>query len=248
MFMVSLGSELQLRPDELAFYFRSELGVEAHELGVFLQRAATVTRRRGIELRVTATRPGSLAVVLRAIRKSKTVRAAKKEFAKAPLAAAVSGATLVGLAASAIIHAMSPDVDDPSPLARAGADVVDQSRVTQIEVVTIQNSVLVMNEDRAKRIREIQSRPRTRPPELSAPEVQELIGYAREGSLSGAILDVGGELHFRPDGYRYLVPIDLGRSEAREEIYPDAHFRVRAEILTLRGQPDYIVIHSAHRV
>lgn len=245
--MASLASELQLRPDELAFYFRSEEGVDALELGVFLQRAATVARSRGADLRVTATREGSLAVILRAVRKSSIAKNARKEFTKAPIATTAAGAGLVGMVAGAIIYAMSPNTGKATPLAKAGADVVEQSHVTEIHVVTLNKTTVVMDEIRARQVREVVHRRKRRIPALSRPEVQELIGYAREGSLSGAVLDVGGELHFRPDGYRYLVPIDP-RSEAAEELFPDAHFQVRGEVTTHHGQPNTIIIHSARRV
>jgi hypothetical protein len=246
--MASLASELQLRPDEFAFYFQSEAGVEAHELGVFLQRAATVARGKGAELRVSATKPGSLAIILRAARKSPTTEAAGKEFAKAPIATTAASVALAGAVAGAIIYAMNPQPGQVTPLAKAGAKVIEKCHVQQIEVITVDKSIVVMDQDRAQRVRQIQRVERRRSLELPPREVQMLIGAAREGMLSGGVVDVEGELHFRPDGYRYLVPINMDRSEAAEDLYPQAHFRVRADLRTLDGQPDTIIIHSATRV
>lgn len=245
--MASLASELDLRPDEFAFYFRSELGVEAHELGVFLQRAATVAKRQGAELRVSATRPGSLAVILRALRKSPTARAAQNEFAKAPVATTAAGVALVGAVVGAILYAMSPQPGRVTPLAKAGAEVVEKCHVEQIEVITINKSTVVMDQDRARRVREIQRVERRRSPALPPRDVQMLVSAARKGLLSGSVVEVEGELHFRPEGYRYWVPIDMARSEAAEELYPQAYFRVHADLTTLAGQPDTIIIHSATR-
>lgn len=38
------------------------------------------------------------------------------------------------------------------------------------------------------------------------------------------------DLHFRPDRYRYLVPIDLIGSDAAEDLHSGAHFRVFAAL------------------
>jgi hypothetical protein len=149
--------------------------------------------------------------------------------------------------ATAIAYAMSPDAGQVTPLAKAGAEIVEQCDIEQIQIVTNQETIVVMDEERARRVREIARAQKRGSPVLSAPDVQKLIGSAREGSLSGEVIDVAGELHFRPDGYRYLVPIDARQSNA-EEIYPDAHFRVKADLSTHRGQPDMIIIHSATQI
>jgi hypothetical protein len=237
--MASRAEELALSADEFAFYFRSDKGVEAHELGIFLQRAATVARQQRVDLLVIATRSGSLAVILKALR---------KEFKKAPAATTAAGMAVVGPIVAAIVYAMSPHSGQATPLAKAGSELIEQSHVEQIEVVTINETIVVMDEDRAREIREIERRNKRQVRSLPAPQVQELIEYARKGALDGAVVDVEGELHFRPDGYRYLVPIDIRRSDVTSELYGGSHIRVSAEILTHRGQPDSIVIHEAHPV
>jgi len=246
--MASLASELQLRPDEFAFYFQSEAGVEAHELGLFLQRAATVAKRQGAELRVTTTKSGSLAVILQAFRRSRRAPAGRDEVAKPPTAVRAASAGLAITVAGAIIYAMTPRPGHVTPLAKAGAEVVEKCHVQQIQVVTIKETTVVMDENRAQRVREFQDIERRRSLALPPAEVQLLIGAARKGTLSGDVVDVEGELHFRPDGYRYLVPINMGISDAAQELYPRAHFRVQADLRTLDGQPDTIIIHSATRV
>jgi hypothetical protein len=244
-YMVSQES-LGLGADEFAFYFRGARGVEANELGLFLQRAATVARQQGAELRVNALEPGSLAVIIKAIKRSRAARALRHEFGNTPIQATAAGATLVVLVVSALAKAMSPESGEAKPLAKVGADMVEERQVEQIEIITANKTIVVMDPERALRIREIEHN-RKRSRLLPAADVQKLMESGRTGMLTGRVVDVEGELHFRPDGYRYLVPIDMQSSEAVDELFPGVHVRVNADLRTRGGQPDAIVVHKATR-
>lgn len=115
--MASIVEKLNLRPDEFAFYFEAEWGVEVDALANFLKRASTVARSHGAELRVVGLREGSLAVILRAIKKSKIVENATKEFVDKPLEGGVKVTTLVGAIAAAIVYLMLPGKSGGAPIA-----------------------------------------------------------------------------------------------------------------------------------
>lgn len=242
------AKELNLGADELAFYFASDGGIEASDLGQFLQRAAVVARQAGAELRVTALEPGSLSVIMKAVRGSKVARAAAREFDKSPIQVTAAGAALAGTVATAIALAMSPDEAGVTPLGKAGATVIERHHVERIDVVTIHEAIVIMDRGRARELRSLQRRTRRDTALLPAPDVRALTEEGRRGTLTGSVHEVAGELHFRPDGYRYLVPIDLAHSDAAENLYPEAHFRVLADLRTYRGQPHVIVIRSATRI
>lgn len=245
--MASIAEKLGLGPTEFAFYFETGQGVEADHLGSFLQRAATVARQNGAEIRVTGIQPGSLAVILKAVKKSKIVQAAKDEYLKAPIDATVKVTALVGSVVAGITWAMSPSGAGVTPLAKAGAEIVEQHQVNQIQIVTIDNTIVVMDEERAREIRQIE-REKRRPSRPRLPyEVQSMVEDARFGTLAGSILAVDGDLHFRPDGYRYLVPVDMANSWNADKIFPGDHIKVAGEIVTIDGQPDSLVIHSIRR-
>src|SRR5687768_8345280 len=93
----------RLGPDEFAFRFVTEEGVDAVELGVFLQRAATVARAQGAELQVTAIEAGTVSVVLKALRAAKS--RAQREFNRAPLAATDAALGLAGKVVAGIVAA-----------------------------------------------------------------------------------------------------------------------------------------------
>lgn len=245
---VATAADLDLAPDDLAFYFASEEGIEASDLGQFLQRAAVVARQAGAELRVTALRPGSLSVIMKAVRRTRIGRAAERELHKTPMAVGIAGASLALSVATAVASAMSPEEAGVTPIAKAGATVVENHRVERIEIVTVRETIIIMDRERAQEVPTLERRSRRAQPRLAGSDVLAIADEGRRGSLTGGVYDVGGELHFRPDGYRYLVPIDLGRSDAAEELYPEAHFRVSAELKTHRGQPNTIVIRSATRI
>jgi len=246
--MAASGTELGLSSDEFAFYFSGDAGVEAHELGIFLQRASTIAKREGAELRIIATRHGSLAVIFRTLRRSRVTRAVQKEFSESPIRTTGAAAGLVVIVVGAIAAAMTPNSERTTPLAKAGAELVVECQVNSIEIVTIDRTITVMDRDSAQIIRYSERSRKEQNRVVGPHEVRNLIDHATRGTLSGSVLNVDGELHFRPDGHRYLVPIDLSLSEARDEIYAEAHFRVFAQILTRNGQPDLIIIHSATRI
>lgn len=242
------AEQLGLGPDDLAFYFASDMGIEAGDLGQFLQRAAVVAREAGAELRVTALEPGSLSVIMKAVRRTRVGRAAEREFYKAPVATTGAAVGIVGAVAAAIVFAMSPDEAGPTPLGKAGAAVVERHHVERIEVVTVHQTFVVMDPARAREVRAAERRARRGPPRLTGPDMAAIADDGRRGALTGSVHAVAGELHFRPDGYRFLVPIDIDRSDAAEDLYPEAHFRVSAALQTRRGQPHAIVIRRADRI
>ena len=243
--MPSRAADLRLQPDEFAVLFRSDAGVDANELGIFLQRASTVGRRAGAELQVVAVEHGSVAVILRTIKRSSIAKSAGKEFAKAPIGTTAAGTAIVGAVVSAIVFAMAATHGEVTPLAKAGADLVENHQVQEIQIVTINQTFVVMDEHRVEQLRAVERRVELPREALPAPEVRQLIAQGRKGTLSGEVFYVAGELHFRPDGYRYLVPVDTRRSEAIGDLKVDVHFRVVADILTHNGQPDTIIIHDA---
>lgn len=249
--MAKPPTDPNLRPDELAFRFDTDHGIEVEQLATFLLRAATVARRTGTELSVVGVAEGSVIVKLRAVSTS-----ARKEFMKAPFAAAAAAMTVgggIGATVYAIVNAMVPSPGKVSPLAKAGAVLIEDHRVGKIEVVTNNQTFIVMDGTRAAQIRTLEESRRAgrggtataaAPARGASPDVPLMMSAAREGTLSGEVLDVGGEPHFRPDGYRYLVPIDTD-SGARGQLGPGMRVRVRGEIVSRRGQPDRIVIDAA---
>jgi hypothetical protein len=241
--MISLAEELQLREDQFAFYFRTKQGVEANELGTFLQRAATIARKENAELRVTAVQPGSVAVIFQAFISSPVARAAVDEFMRQPIATTAAGVAIVGAIVGSIVWAMSPDAG-ATPLAKAGADVVQSGSVEQIEIVTIRQTIVVMDAARADQVRHLQQRHAERP-RMSYPMVRQLADDARSGMLTGTVLDVAGELHFRPHGQRFLVPIEVASAHAAAQLFPNHQVRIRGDLLTHNGQPNGIVVHWA---
>lgn len=239
--MVASADSLELGPDNLAFVFDSNVGVSAADLGLFLQRASTVSRRAGADLYVVALREGSLAVITRVARKG--ARAAIKEFKSSPIRTSASGVALVGAVTVALGVAMDPKSGQPSPLAKAAAALVEDHSVTQISLVTVNRTVVVMDEDRAAEVRQLQVE---RPYEaLPSPEVRKLIASAKTGELAGVVLLVDGEMHFRPDGFRYLVPIGPLPESVAAVVRPDRHITVWGELLLRDSQPDLLIVRDA---
>lgn len=252
--MMTRNIDLDLRPDELAFRFDTDRGVDVEHLATFLQRVTTVSRRAGTEFVVVGVPDGSVIVKLRAVAKR-----ANREFMKAPLAGAAAamavggGIAGIGGAVTAIVHAMVPSYAKVSPIAKAGAVLVEDHHVEKIEIITNNQTIVVMDGPRAAQIRMLEEHRKAGRGQKASyaeaemrvgPSVPHMIVAAREGTLSGEILDVDGEMHFRPDGYRYLVPVDAD-STAYRELGPGAHVRVQGEIVARRGQPDRIVIDAA---
>lgn len=246
--MATQVSRLALQPDQFAFIFRGDQGVDADDLANFLRRVATVARRRNAELHVVGLDHGSLIVVIKAIAKS-----AKKEFNKAPVATTASGTAIVGAVTGAIILAMSW-TEEPTPLAKVAADLVETKTVNEIQLVTINQTVVVMDESRAAAIRAREAKRKISgkdKPVLMAPsqaEVRQLVDSGRQGSLFGEVHEAAGELVFRPAGFRYFVPIELDAGATSDDLQPGHEYKVTADILTNRGQPDRIIIHEAKQI
>ncbi len=232
----------RLNDDEFAFYFSGGDGVSADKLGHFLSRAAIVARRVGAELQITSLEPGSLAVVIRTIRRSGA--AVGNEFKTSPVQTTGAAAALVGLVVGALVQTMSPERGEAKPLAKVAAEMIEKGDAQQIEIVTRKSTTLVMNAERASYIR-VNGQRTKRSRLLDTSTVDTLTKSARMGTLTGTVVDVDGELHFRPDGFRYLVPIDIQRSEAALELVSGQHFRVNADLTTHHGQPDNMRIYRA---
>jgi hypothetical protein len=247
--LVSIAQRLELGSHEFAFHFQTKEGVEADALGNFLKRAATVARQSGAELRVVGLREGSLAVIIEAIRKSRAGKGAAKEFSDKPIDTTIKVSGFLASIVAAIAYAMSPAQSGSTPIAKAGADVIENHHVTEITLVTNRTSIVVMNQTIAAEVREKERfSPRMLPESdearrLPGPMV-EMIEDARQGNLSGEAAIVNGELHFRPDGYRYWVPVD-GYRASQGLLYPGGHFRVAGQIEMRHGQPDRIIVDAA---
>jgi hypothetical protein len=194
----------RLEPDNLAFVFETEIGVSATELGLFLQRASTVSRSAGVNLFVVGLNEGSLSVVTRAFRKGAeaALLASKEELRTSPVRTSGAAIGVVAVAVAAIAHAMTPGPGTVSPLARAGATLIENRTVVQISLVTVQEATVVMDQRRAGEVRifDVKRSPAPQP----SSEVRRLMSSATRGDLSGTVVLVDGERHFRPDGYRYL--------------------------------------------
>ena len=244
--MAARSIDLGLAPNEFAFRFDTEFGVEADEVAIFLQRAATVARRAGADLRVVGLREGSLVIKLRAVAK-----AAGKEFKKTPLAGSAS-VLAIGTVIYAIVNAMVPSHTAITPLAKAGAQIVEQHQVKTIEVVTNNQVFVVMDETRAAQVHMLEEhlkrgrRFKVREELASSFEtadVPRLVQAAKQGTLSGDVLDVDGELHFRPEGFRFLVPIDADPNIANT-LQAGTHVLIAGQVITRKGQPDRLIAAS----
>jgi len=237
--MAEVAERLDLGPDEFAFHFKTGAGVDADALATFLKRAATVARRSGGELRVVGVHEGSLDVVLKAIKKG-----AAKEYAEKPIDTTIKTSAFVTAIVAGIIHLMSPQQSGDTPIAKAGADIIESNEVSEISIVTNEQRHVVMNPAIAKLVREVREELHLLdgPPEnlrLSAP-VAGLLRDVRSGELSGETSVVKGELHFRPDGYRYWVPV-----VESDLLKPGARYRLSGHIALKGNQPDRIIIDGA---
>ena len=245
--MNPLAEKFDLRPDQFAILFETERGIEANDLGNFLKRAATLARQQGAELRVVRFEPGSLATIFQAVRKSEVYKNAKDEYVQKPIAGSLAITGIVGTVAAAFIWAFDVNAAGTTPVSRAGASVIEEKGVTEIALVTIENANVLMDEGKARQVREI-DRMKDRPKALEYEEIRLLEDRASGGSLEGSVISIYGELHFRPDGYKFIVPVDFSRMDPRVEVFPDAHFRISGEIVMRRGRPDSIIIRSAKQV
>ena len=253
--MAATGESLGLQPDEFAFYFQSREGIEASELGTFLKRAAAVAKNAGAEIRVVGIQNGSLAVIMNAIKKSRVAQAAANEFMEKPLDGTlkatkiVGGATaIVATVVTGIVLAMSPDPEVVDPMAKAGADVVQKQNVETIQIVTLNDTIIVMDEESAYQIRQFerQNRGRKKPPQLSY-EMAMMVEDMRERHIAGSIVDIHGALFFSPDDAQFYVPVDMNRSEDADILEPDAHYLIRGELVIKNRQPHSVIIQRARR-
>lgn len=243
--MVELAQRLGLRDDQFAVYFAGTASLAASDLGKFLQRASTLARHRGAILLVDDIKPGSLAVIFRAARKSAIAKAVRKEFKETPVKTTAAAGALTGIVAGAIISAMSSDSIEPTPLARAGAEIAVEHCIEQIEVVTTEKSVVVMDQQRAARIVRYQSRTSKHQIRRIRGDVEGARSEAQKGTLTGALVDLDGMVHFRPDGYNFLVPVvPIGL----EELPPPGHYRIVGQLSTRYGAPDQLYLREAHPV
>ncbi len=207
--MSSKQLQRQLRPNDLAFYFESNKGVSAAPLGKFLQRVATIAKRTDADLQVVALRNGSLAVIVTPIKR--TIDAAGKEFKKSPIATTLATIFLANEIYEAICSAMNPTTPNPAPLVKAAAELVQDGHVKSIELVASDKSRVIMDVNLAIRVQQAAAtavEAATQPSQsIPSRQLVEMAQRAIEGVLSGEVLDVEGNLHFRPDGHKYLVPI-----------------------------------------
>lgn len=242
--MADIAESLGLGSDEFAFHFETKAGIDADALATFLKRAATVARRNGADLRVIGLRAGSLDVVIKVVRKS-----AKKEFLEKPIDTTVKTSLFVGAVVTGIVHAMSPMLSGETPIAKAGADIVEEHKVIQITIVTNDDSKVLMDKEIAKQLRDARQKQHllARPdvvPRLSAP-VAGMLRDAQSGDLFGETSIVKGELHFKPDGYRYWVPIAENPAMVNDALQPGGRYRISGHIALSGGQPDRIVVDRA---
>jgi hypothetical protein len=223
--------QLALDPSEFAFYFRNETGIEAGDLGDFLKRTATIAKREGAELRVVGFEPGSLFVIFKAIAKTakKTTAKVGKSFDRDPLDAAAKSVAVVGAIAAAIVWAMSPDAS--APLAKAGAEVMEKHEVREINLITVNEKILVMDEGSARRVREVVRDRRERKAEARMSQIEdyrETIPRLEHDPVhrifEGAFTQIDGKFHFRPDGFNYYVPVDFLDRADSEKIHGDGFF------------------------
>jgi hypothetical protein len=245
--MASGSLQSTLGEDEFAFHFQSDAGVDAKDLGIFLQRAATVAGGAGAQIRIVGIQDGSLDVIVRTLGKIKVPQNVRDEFQATPIKTTAASIALTATVVALISHAMSPAGSAPTPLAKAGADIVEHRNVNQIQIITINKNVVIMDHDRVRQIRAMEQRGARREL-LPSTEVRSLVDKAQNARLTGAVVDVEGELHFRPDGYKYLVPLQSNLLRASEELYAGGHFQIGGELFTRNRQPELLVVRTATEV
>lgn len=248
--------QLALEPSEFAFYFKSEIGIEAGDLGDFLKRTATIAKREGAELRVVGFESGSLFVIFKAIAKAaeKTATKVGKAFEEDPLAAAEKSVIIVGAIAGAIVWAMSPD--SAAPLAKAGADVMEKHEVREINLITVNENILVMNEDSAERVREVISERRERRAEMRMVQIEDYretvprLEHAPVHRIfEGTFTKIEGGFYFRPEEYSYFVPVDfLNRAESEKIHGDDWIYKIDANLSFHHRMPHRMTVLKVERI
>jgi len=240
--MNSSDLSAKLGKDQFALYFGGEGHIPADLLGNFLRRVSTVTRRRGVDLEVVAFEPGSLAVVLKALQKTK--RGISTEFQKAPVATTAAGASLVSLAVGAIVAAMATAGHGTTPLEHSGAQIVINGNADNILIVTSDKSMLLMDRTHAGAVQEQQDIKKGRLPGVEG--IQLLVEEGKRGRLRGTVVDVHGRPFFRPERCKFLVPIQFHMYfEDELDVVPDGRYEVSADLHFYNGQPGVIVIYRA---
>jgi hypothetical protein len=162
-----------------------------------------------------------------------TSRKVGEEFAANPIKTTAASSVLVGVVIKGLAMVMSPAASGATPLAKAGAEIVEKEPVQSITIVSQGGRVIVMDPVIAGQVRRAERRYHA--PELpSFRETQRMI--ADGGELSGSVTEMDGELYFLLDGHRFAVPIDMQTSEAADTLYPRGHFRVRGELVLRRDR------------
>ena len=262
--LTTLAQKLDLGPDQFAFHFDTGGGVGAEALATLLQRAATIARRQGGELRVIGLSEGSLSVIIEAIKKSKLAKNAQKEYLDKPIEKTIAISSFTAGIVWAIIHAMSPEQSGDTPINKSAADIIEKCEVTQISVVTIDSQTVVMNAKIAGSVRQVEAERRMRSSlpvqegnedslpvkQLDHPpsDMSVVREQARGGRLIGRVVIADGDLFFGPSEYRFLVPIDIVTSKNPHELVPGRLYQIIGEIIFESGQPDSIVIESARPI
>jgi hypothetical protein len=231
------ADDLALGYDELAIAFQGVEGLRAEDLGKFLQKAGAETRRNGVELRIVGFEPGSVLVRCRAL-SIKVGRNAIKEALENPIRTALTTAG-VAIAATALANAMSADDGEKNALATEGARIVEQHGVQNIAIITIDDINVVMTPAQARRIIVAD---RTRPRKKSL--FEELAEAFRE-EITGQVFDVGGVPHFRPDGFQFTVPIEVGKRYTGPRLMDLNWYSVKGVLRSRRGRPEAMEIVEA---
>lgn len=257
MTKTDLGFELAF--DELAFYFEADGGISADALGRFLQRTATIARQNGAALRVVAIHDGSLIVVIKVL---ETIRGSiAREFQASPLQTSVAAILLINTLVGQINASL--ESANPTPLAKAGAQIIEESGAKSIKLVTSNDTYELMDRELASNV--IHSIPEynfERKLPLESTYIQRHITTVRtfdtisdayiaiskeadDGSLRGIAIFAGEELHFRPDGHRFLVPVEYSKKFKGSKLSSSKRYTVKGVINFEDNAPNSITIESA---
>lgn len=234
------AQELELRKDEFVIAFQGAEGFRAEDLGKFLQRAGAVIPRSSVELRVVGFEAGSFLVRCRALTK-RIGKNAKIEAIEKPVRT-VLATVGVAIAAAALANAMSVDDERVPPLASESARIVDRYNVRNITLITIDQTIVVMTPEQAEQIKETEAR---RSRGVTRSSLFYELSRAVRDNINGQIFDVGGVLHFRPDGYQFTVPISHAEDYPGPQLRPLGRYSIRGSLHSSRGQPEVMEIAEA---
>jgi hypothetical protein len=222
----------------LAIAFGGAEGLNAEELGKFLQRAGAITRRSGVELRVIAFEEGSFLVRCKALAK-RLSKNAKKEALDNPIRTVLASAA-VAIAATALAQGTSAKDQTVTPLASEGARIIEECNVQDIQLITIDETIVLMTPQDAREIREME-RWRVK----RAPSRLQEFSAAVGDQVSGEVFDVGGVPHFRADGFQFTVPIYLPPHYTGPKLMPRHRYAVTGVLHSQQGQPEEMEIVRA---